>query len=319
VTVTDAPKATTAAGTAAPPGPPQSSVPPQPSVPQSLAKVFGTIVPPTSMVTALLYFFGWSHAYWFFHYYGVDSSVLGFGTGDYLMRSIDALFIPMTVVAAGGLVAVWGHALLRARLAAGARPRLLRVLLPAMGGAGLLLAAGGLWSALAPGFPLNDNVVLAPLCLVIGVSLLVYTLHLRPLLSGTPRPSAVVQTLEWAVVFVLVGLGLFWAAVNYSAAAGQTRALLFAAKLPTQPRVVLYSDKNLGVTAPGIVTTHCRDPQAAYHFRYDGLRFVLQAPDEYLLLPARWSPRDGVALLVPRTGAVRLEFAPITSPAQPAC
>ncbi|MGH3378303.1 MAG: hypothetical protein ACRDP6_26630 [Actinoallomurus sp.] len=306
MTVTDAPKA---AGTVEEP---------QPSVPQSLAKVLGAIVPPTSLVTGLLYFFGWAHAYWFFHYLGVDSSVLGFGTSDYLMRSIDALYIPMTVVAAGGLVALWGHALLRARLAAGARPRVLRVLLPAMGGTGLLLAAGGLWSAMAFTF-LDDIVALAPLCLVTGVSLLVYTLHLRPLLSGAPRPSAVVQALEWAVVFVLVGLGLFWAAVDYSAASGQTRARLFVAKLPTQPRVVLYSDKNLGLTAPGIITTHCRDPQAAYHFRYDGLRFGLQTHDQYLLLPARWTPRDGVAFLVPRTGAVRLEFAPITSPARPVC
>lgn len=311
MTVTDAPRATSAA---------EAAEPPQPSATQSLAKVLGAIVPPTSMVTALLYFFGWSHAYWFFHYLGVDSTVLGLGTADYLMRSIDALYIPMTVVAAGGLAALWGHALLRARLDAGARPRLLRVLLPAMGGTGLLLAAGGLWSAVAPAPTfLDDNVVLAPLCLVIGVSLLVYTLRLRPLLAGTPRSSTVVQALEWAVVFVLVGLGLFWAAVNYSAAVGQTRARLFVAKLQTEPRVVLYSEKGLSLTAPGVITTRCRDPQAAYHFRYDGLRFVLQARDQYLLLPAQWSPRDGVVFLVPRTDSVRLEFAPITSPARPAC
>ncbi|MCW2859774.1 MAG: hypothetical protein JWP48_1482 [Actinoallomurus sp.] len=304
--MTDAPTATTTAETAGP------------SARQSVTRMLGAIVAPSSMVTALLYFFGWSHAYWFFHYLGVDSSVLGFGAGDYLMRSIDTLYVPMTVTAAGGLVVLWGHALLRARLAAGARPRLLRVLIPAMAGTGLVLGAAGLWSVVTPTFLWADLAV-APLCLVIGVSLLVYTLHLRSLLTGAPPSGAVVQVLQSAVVFVLVGLGLFWAAVDYSAAVGQTRARSFVAKLPAGPAVVLYSDKNLSLTAPGITTTRCRDPRAAYHFRYDGLRFVLQSGDQYLLLPAQWSPREGVALLLPRTDSVRLEFTPTQNPARPAC
>lgn len=283
-----------------------------------LTKVLGAVVAPTSMVTALLYFFGWSHAYWFFHYLGVDSSLLGFGTTDYLMRSIDALFVPMTVAAVGGLAVLWGHTLLRSRLAAGARPRLLPRLLPVMAGTGLVLAFGGLWSAVTHTF-LSDIIGLAPLCLAGGVCLLVYTLRLRPHLAGTPPPGPTVRAFEWVMVFVLVGLCVFWAEVDYSAAAGQTRARQFVAELPAQPPVVLYSEKDLGLAGPGITVTRCQDPRAAYPFRYDGLRLVTQPGNQYLLLPAAWSVHDGVAILLPRTDSVRLEFTPIASTTRPAC
>ncbi|MFI7442745.1 hypothetical protein [Nonomuraea indica] len=40
---------------------------------------------------------------------------------------------------------------------------------------------------------------------------------------------------EWAVVFVLVGVGLFWAANDYSAAVGRARARQFVTELPAAP------------------------------------------------------------------------------------
>src|SRR5215472_13847652 len=97
-----------------------------PGLPPQLAKILGAVVAPTTLLAALLYYFGWSHAYWFCNYFGVNSTVLGFTTTDYLMRSVDALFVPMTVAASAALLAVWGHSVLRARLAAGSRPRALR-------------------------------------------------------------------------------------------------------------------------------------------------------------------------------------------------
>src|SRR5215471_16050550 len=100
------------------PDPPGRSAEHTSALPPQLAKILGGVVAPTTLLTALLYYFGWSHAYWFCNYFGVNSTVLGFTTTDYLMRSVDALFVPMTVAASGALLAVWCHTLLRARLAA---------------------------------------------------------------------------------------------------------------------------------------------------------------------------------------------------------
>ena len=141
--------------------------------------LFGAVVAPTSFVTGLMYYFGLNQAWWFYAYFGVDATLLGLGTTDYLVISVDCLFVPMVVTAAAGLAAFWGHDLLRARLAAGARPRILHVLVPALGGAGALLAFGGLWTVLDNGFFLNRYLTAAPLSLAIGVVLLAYTLQLR--------------------------------------------------------------------------------------------------------------------------------------------
>ena len=71
---------------------------------------------------------------------------------------------------------------------------------------------------------------------------------------------------EWAGVFVLVGLSLFWAATNYSQAVGTGRA-------------------------------------------HEHVRTL------YVFLPAKWSPADGVAVVLPRNDAVRLEFFPSSAAA----
>jgi hypothetical protein len=280
-----------------------------------LTKILGSFVAPTTLLTALLYYFGWSHAYWFFDYFGVNSTVLGLTTEDYLMRSVDALFVPMTACATAGLLALWGHTLLQAGISAGYQPRWLRLIMPALAAAGLVLGVGGFVSVFTSTV-LSEHLTAAPLSLALGVLLLTYSMHLRRSLQAEStgpamarRPDWAVMA-EWAVVFTLVGLSLFWAAGDYSAAVGTSRARDFVAKLPGYPGVVLYSARSLSLNAPGVRETKCRDPQAAYPFRYDGLKLMLRSGDQYLFLPQAWTPANGAAILVPRNDSLRLEFTP---------
>ncbi|MFJ7067930.1 hypothetical protein, partial [Streptomyces sp. NPDC101115] len=84
--------------------------------PGRLATFVGAVAAPTGLVTGLLYYFGYFHAYWFFAYFRVNSTVLGFSTADYLMRSLDALWVPLTVAATLGVAVFWGYDLGRRRL-----------------------------------------------------------------------------------------------------------------------------------------------------------------------------------------------------------
>ena len=127
-----------------------------------------------------------------------------------------------------------------------------------------------------------------------------------------PRPGWL-AIVEWAAVFILVGLSLFWAANDYSAAVGRSRAREFVAELPLYPSAVVYSERSLALHAPGVREVRCRDPEAAYRFRYDGLKLVLQSGNQYLFLPQAWAPADGVAILMPRNDTVRLEFRPASA------
>jgi hypothetical protein len=283
-----------------------------------LAKLVAAVVAPTTLLTSLLFFFGWSRAYWFYDYFGVHSTLLGLTTQDYVQQSLDGLFVPLTMAACAVLVALWAHTVLRSRLAGGASPRLLRVLLAALVGGGLALTVAGLWSVVATTV-LSRHLAAAPISLAVGVVLLVYAAHLWRSIGArgagaAPPRAAWLAIAEWAGVFVLVGLSLFWAANDYSAAVGRSRARQFVAELPIYPSAVIYSERSLNLRAPGVREVRCQDQEAAYRFRYDGLKLVLQSGDQYLFLPEAWTPRDGVAILMPRSDTLRLEFIPASAP-----
>ncbi|WP_141585572.1 hypothetical protein [Actinomadura sp. WMMA1423] len=280
---------------------------------QQLLKVVGAVVAPTTLLTALAYYFGWLYAFYYFDYLGVSSTVLNPSVTDYFVNSVDALFAPVTISAAGALLVFWGHAALRVRLAARPHDRLLRIALPAMTGLGVALAGAGLWTVYFP-TPLRNHVVAAPSVLAAGVLLLGYAVHLWRSI-GARRTEAPAWRLaaEWTLVFAIVGICLFWAAAGYAAEVGRGRAAELVRSLPSMPPVVLYSQRNLGIDAPGVRETRCRAQDAVYRHRYDGLRLVRFSSDQYLLLPVQWSRGRGVAIVLPRSDSVRLEFRPSTA------
>ncbi|WP_370409416.1 hypothetical protein [Streptomyces fradiae] len=355
-----------------------------------LATLVGAIAAPTSLVTALLYYFGYWHAYWFFAYFRVHSTLLGFSTADYLMRSLDALWVPLTVTATLGVAGFWGYDLARRRLGPLLGPVARRRATAALATAGFLLTVGGLWSTFQVTF-LSRVLTLAPLSLSAGVALLAYARLLArrnaaaapavepeairerepvpvpvpgpapapeapepapepeavrvpapapepepqpevrpeprpepdpapvpdPLPPSPPRPEWAVMA-EWAVVFTLVMLGIVWAANDYAASVGTVRAQRFVAGLERSPATVVFSEHRLGIGGPGVRETRCaqdKGDKAAYAYRYDGLVLILQSGNQYVLVPTRWTPADGVALVLPRNDSVRLEFGPPPGPA----
>jgi hypothetical protein len=84
----------------------------------------------------------------------------------------------------------------------------------------------------------------------------------------------------------------------------------FVAGLPSYPSVVIYSERSLSLYAPGVREVRCKDTQAAYRFRYDGLKLMLESGGQYVFIPAEWTPAEGVAILLPQTSSLRLEFFP---------
>ena len=276
-------------------------------------RIFGTIIAPTTLLTAVCYYFGWMFSYWFFDYFGVNSTLLGLAPSDYLIRAVDGLFVPMTVLGCISLLALWGHVLLRTYIA-GPRIHLLRVLVPLIAVVGLVLAFAGLASVFTTTV-LTRHLAAAPISLAVGVLLLEYAVTLR----RTHNTTAWTAVAEWAALFVLVGVSLFWAATDYAGAVGRTRAYQFARELPTYPETILYSRQSLSLRMPGVQEMRCQAVDAAYRFRYDGLKLVLQSGGQYLLLPEQWTPADGAAVLLPRDNSLRLEFTRAGAPTPKAC
>jgi len=293
------------------------------SLPQ-LARLLGGVIAPTSLLTGLLYYFGWLHAYYLFDYFGVNSTALGFGSADYLMRSVDALYMPLTIAAIVTLLALWGHAALLPQLRAGSR-EFRTLFLRLVTGLGIVTTATCGALTLAIGAQSGAYVALAPVGFGAGVLVLAYSVHMRRILGGKGRAVALVsgwgEAAEWMITFFLIGVSLFTAATDYAGGVGVSRARELAAELPAQPGVVVYSKQSLDLPHANVTETRCRSSDAAYGYRYDGLVLVLESSGKYLLLPRAWTRAGGSAAILLQEGdAIRLEFypagaAPAASPA----
>jgi hypothetical protein len=147
------------------------------------------------------------------------------------------------------------------------------------------------------------------LALAGGVLLLAYAAHLAGPQSATGHRSDFSALAEGGFALLLVTIGLFWAVGSYAIDVGAGRARETVAELDTAADAVLYSERSLRLAVAGVTEFRCQDPEAAYRFRYDGLKLVLQSGGQYLLVSAEWSRENGTAVLLPRTDAVRLEFA----------
>ena len=223
-------------------------------------------------------------------------------------------------IAAATLVVLWGRIFLPDRLPRRWRDTLHSISVPTAAVVGSLLLINGVSGVFVQTRTLFSSALLvAPVSLVLGVILLGVTRFARHRGRGAAatrsdasdwRPIA-----EGAGMFLLIGLGLFWAANDYSAALGATRARELVAELPRSPSTVIYSERSLGIRASGVTEIKCSDPNSVYRFRYDGLVFILRSGDQYLLLPRTWSPTSGVAIVLPQRDTLRLEFVPSSAPA----
>jgi hypothetical protein len=276
---------------------------------QQVLKIVGSVVAPTTLLTALMVYFGRLEAAAFFWYLGVQVTVLDLTVQDYLINSVDGLLTPLIVAAAAALLVLWFHQLVLAALPARARWITLRALAPSAAIAGLSLVS--LAIPVFPAFPEGRGLSLA-----LGVLLLAYAARLLRLLIAERRPGQVqrhappgMAVAEWGAVFIAVSVGLFWAIGSYAIGVGLGRAQQFEATLSSRLDVVIYSEKRLSLQAPGVREVPCQYPDAAYRFRYEGLKIVpLQSGNQYLLLPAGWTHANGAAILIPRSDKVRLEF-----------
>ncbi|WP_439659005.1 hypothetical protein ACSHWB_42605 [Lentzea sp. HUAS TT2] len=279
---------------------------PTDEAPSKGLRVFGSLLAPTTVLTALLFYFGTRHATYFCQWFGVHYSVLGLTAPDYLIRSSDGMFVPLTVLAAAGLTALWGYRFLHSALAPRTWRALTRRAVPVLVALGLVLLLLGLTGLVAsrllyavPGLP--------GVCVALGVILFPVAEHLHTTVSGK-RAAGVVPVIQWTFTFVLASIGLFWAVNDYSAAVGAARGYEYQTNLGTLPRTVVFSAKDIGISGPGVTATACTAADSAYRFRYDGLVLVLQSAGQSLLLPREWNQRDGTAFVLPRSGDTRLEF-----------
>ncbi len=274
-------------------------------------KFVGAVVAPTTLLTALMYYFGWLEAAAFLWYLGAQITVLDLTVRDYLSNSVDGLIPPLVAVAGTALLVLWVQQLLRAVMPAETRRKVLRALMPAAAVTGVVLVGLALAdTVMGPVFPASFREGRG-LSLTIGILLVTYAVRLFRLFFGQRQPQRMlgaVAVAEWGAVFILVSVGLFWAVGSYAISLGMSRGQELETSLSSRSDVLVYSEKRLSLQAPGVREVPCQASDSAYRFRYEGLKLVQQAGNQYFLLPAGWTHSNGAAILLPRSESLRLEF-----------
>ena len=270
------------------------------------------VVPIVTIVTALLFWFGYTATDARFAYFGIDSSTLELTNIDYVLRSADGIFVPATVT----LLIVLGASAVHALVGAAIQQRRGGTVLRKAATATLVLglagtAIGVFW--MFEGRPDRVYYLLPPILLGGGVLVFAYSARVLSSLRVEPVDSGTIwqRVGMWAAAAIVL-LMVFWTFSLYARALGTGRAVTYVDRLANRPSAIVYSSRSLDVGEP--VDETVGDAESYYRYRYSGLRVVIKAGDKYVLLTEGWTRDSGRAILIDDTAEVRLEFEPPREP-----
>jgi hypothetical protein len=260
-------------------------------------------------------YFGLLYAIGYYRYFGVNYTVLELPIQDYLVLSSDAAVVPLGILAAATLLALWLYRLPEALLSNNTWKPTRRLIGPIVIAVGFVLI-GSTVVDLVWGIPAYAEIFWEArgLSLAAGVLAIAYGGRIRKIVAP-PRTRAHRQDAAEAIavgkfgaITILVGIGLFWTVGSYGIAVGAGRAEGITSALACQSEVTLYSEKGLNLTVAGVTVQAFENPNLRYQFRYSGLRLLPQSGPWYLFLPRDWSPSSSPAILLRRSDSIRLEF-----------
>jgi hypothetical protein len=278
-----------------------------------------SVVAPLSVLTAVLFYFGYASSRAQFEYFGVDVDTIGLSTQDYVMRSPQALLTPLLVLVLIGVAVAVANDVFRRRVHAArvastdaddavagqGRERLAeldrsfrRLELAGLAVGALLLFGYALLQDWTP-YPL-----VTPLVMGIGAGLALWSGRIRGLIRPEAKPRIGVVL---ALSLVLV-TDVFWATATVAQWTGRGSARQLALHLDRLPTVIVDTRERLNTVSPTIKESALPASAAqTFHYRYRGLHLLIQGKDRLFLVPGEWSPSD-FTMMLPMDGSVRLQF-----------
>jgi hypothetical protein len=265
-----------------------------------------TLATNVAILTALLVYFGWRRTETQAARLGVDETIFGLSTRDYLLRSVGPVLQILAIVAVAGLVAVYlDRALWRRAQGHGLADRTLRIALFGMSISWLILPMliiGLGYIAPAAAF------VAFPLAIAGGVLLLMYAGRLRRELQGHDQKSTRWRSAEKAFAIVALCVTAFWATSNYADVLGTQVADATINHVSELTSVTVYAVQRLGISGPGTHETPVTGAGETYRYRYTGLRLLEHTGDKYFLIPNLWNPDTGEIMMLKDSSSLRFEF-----------
>lgn len=271
------------------------------------SRVFGSIAGQTTLIGALLFYFGWARTQATLSYFGIDAAIAQLSFSDYMLRSVEVTVRPLVILGLFALVLLYGHRSLSSMLATRQDPAIERTVMLICIVAGVLFCTLGIlgfynWVTYSSEYPF------VPIFLGLGVTLAVYGSNVHGLArSGLPRRRWLNGSREIIVVMLDIVL-VFWAVSVYADISGRQAGAEVASSLVNRPHVVVYSVNSISIGDPKVKTVKLLEPGNKYHYRYSNLRFLLYSNGRYFLLPDKWKRGNDPVFLLQVNDNIRVEF-----------
>jgi hypothetical protein len=296
---------------------------PQASALRSALETLSLGVGPTTLIAALLFYFGYVYTQARFAPFGMDPSLLGLSTQDYLLRGIRPFIPPLLLTLTFALPLIWIHRWMD-HLEVANHLRYIGRLSAVMIVTGIVATV----LAVIGVSQMMDNLCLVSFCpfaapfitpvaVILGPATLSYALRLRSVVtehtqqpSKSSRRSAMILT----VTSLIVVFGLFEFFGDWAYSFGTRDAKSEESNVSCQDfGVIVYSTLQLQLKVEGVTETFIGGEPPAYRFRYTGLVFFIRAGGKFFLIPEQWIASRQVAIVLPDNDAIRLEYTPLPS------
>lgn len=269
-----------------------------------------TVLGPVSLLTGILYYFGYVSARAYYSYFGVSLSILDLPADNYLLGDADTFFKPVAAVLLLSIVTLAIHQLVSQLLGRARRPWAI-AFLAALGAVTAALAVIGLLGLFGQPGGLASSAALAIAGLL--AEYIAWAVTRSPV-----TPARIVaairrgRRLRRGLILSLVLIAIFWSVADMAYQRGISDAQLVELSLPLRSQAVVYSDRDLDLPRPDVGVTALRGKNSAYRYRYNGLRPLLYAHDRWFLLPVGWTHDNGETVIVLQDdpGHLRVDLAP---------
>lgn len=277
-----------------------------------LGEFLGVVLAPVTVLTALLYEFGYVREQALYGYFGIDVDQLGFPFQDLVLRSAQVIFRPLIFLAFLALLAVAGHLLLIRwlyRHSSTSRP--VRATAPVVG-----LAAAGTFNLI----PLTlVPTRAAPVALGAAAVLTEYAVHLteqqrhrqrsRRARRRPPPPlmSAPLTRIRRTALSAIVIIALFWGFSIEAGRQGEQFARGMAATIGYQPAAIVYSTDRLPFSGNYRLDEVDLTPaKTVWRWRYTRLRVLTYRNNRWFLLPTSWTKGNDAPVVILTENPTRL-------------
>ena len=277
-----------------------------PSARSTFVSVIAAIGPPITILTALLYYFGWTRTSAQASAMGLDVSLFGYSPQDYIIRSVNALYTPLVGALVASLLWLvidrWLAALIKRAGKDGAWVARFTII-PI--GIGILVAVGTLVFLIVEG----RAVLFTPYLIAAGVLLAAWGVRLhRKIVAADGQTISIEQrATETTLVLALVTLLLFWGSADVAQGLGRRLALTYEGTVTELPRSAVYSSERLAIGVPNVHEEQIGTPESP-EYRYTGLRLLVLSGGRFFFLHDGWNLATGTVIILPDDNKVRMEF-----------